>query len=42
MSLLDHNNEGVVYAFLDKVFSMFNVLIKIITNQGMKLCEESQ
>jgi hypothetical protein len=42
MSLPNHNNEGVIYAFLDKVFSMFNALIKIITNQGMKLCDEFQ
>jgi len=38
----NHNNEKVVYAFLEKVFSMFNVLIKIITNQGMKLCDKFQ
>ncbi len=37
-----HNNEGVVYAFLNKVFSMFNALIKIIIKQGMKLYEEFQ
>jgi hypothetical protein len=27
--LLDHNNEGVAYAFLDKVFNRFGVLVEI-------------
>jgi hypothetical protein len=27
--LLDHNNEGIAYAFLNKVLNRFGVLIKI-------------
>jgi len=27
--LLDCNNEGVVYAFLDRVFSRFGIVIEI-------------
>jgi hypothetical protein len=42
MWLPNHNNEWIAYAFLDKVFNMFNALIKIIINQGMKYCEEFQ
>jgi hypothetical protein len=42
--LLDHSNEGVTYASLDKVLSRFGVLTKIFTNQGTKfqeLCEKT-
>jgi hypothetical protein len=34
MSLPNHNNEIVVYAFLDTVFYRFGVLTKVLTNQG--------
>jgi hypothetical protein len=27
--LLDYNNEGVVYVFLNRVFSRFGILIEI-------------
>ncbi len=34
--LLDCNNKGGAYAFLDKVFSRFGVLVEVIINQGTK------
>jgi hypothetical protein len=34
--LLDHNIEGIAYAFLDKVFRRFGASIKVLTNQGTK------
>jgi hypothetical protein len=37
--LLDCNNEGTTYAILDQVFNRFDILIKILTNQGMKIHE---
>jgi hypothetical protein len=40
--LSDCNNEGTTYAILDKVFNRFDTLIKIFTNQGMKIREEFQ
>jgi hypothetical protein len=33
MPLPNHNNEIVVYAFLDRVFNRFGVLTKVLTNQ---------
>jgi hypothetical protein len=33
--LLDCSSEGVVYAFMDKMFSKFGVLAKVLTNQGI-------
>jgi hypothetical protein len=27
--LLDHNNEGIAYAFLDKMFNRLGVLVEI-------------
>jgi hypothetical protein len=29
---LDKSNEGVVYAFLDKVFNHFGAPVKVLTN----------
>jgi hypothetical protein len=34
--LLDRNNEGVTYAFLDKMLSRFGALIKYFIDQGME------
>ncbi len=34
--LLDCNNKGGAYAFLDKVLNRLGALIKVLTNQGMK------
>jgi len=46
--LLDYSNEGVTYAFLDKMFNKFGAPIKLFTNQGakfpgkfLKLCEKT-
>jgi hypothetical protein len=42
--MLDHNNERVAYAFLDRVFWRFGAPIEVFTNQGMKfqkLCEKT-
>ncbi len=36
MFLLDYNSEGVVYAFLDKMFSRFGALAEVFTDQGME------
>jgi hypothetical protein len=36
--LLDYNNEGVAFAFLDKVFSRFGVLLEIPIDQSTKFC----
>ncbi len=33
---LDKSNEGVAYAFLDRVFSHFGALVEVLTNQGME------
>jgi len=30
------SNEGVAYAFLDKVFNKFGALVKVLTDQGME------
>jgi hypothetical protein len=40
--LSDHSNERVTYAFLDKIFSRFGALAKVIIDQGMKFCGEFQ
>jgi hypothetical protein len=40
--LLDHNNEGTTYAFLDKVFNRFGAMLKIFIDQGMKFSGEFQ
>ncbi len=42
MPLLNCHCEGATYAFLDKVFSRFGALAKVIINQGMNLYGESQ
>jgi hypothetical protein len=46
--LPNHNSEGVTHAFLDKVLSRFNALVKVLTNYGtkfhgdfQKLCEKA-
>jgi hypothetical protein len=36
--LLDCSNEGVAYAFLDKMFNKFGAPIEVLTNQGAKFC----
>ncbi len=48
MPLLDCNNERATYAFLDKLFNEFGVLVETLINQGMEfhkkfqeLCESS-
>jgi hypothetical protein len=38
--LLDHNSEGIGYAFKNKVFSNFNILVEILSNQSAKFCVE--
>jgi len=40
--LLDRNSEGVTCAFLNKILSRFGAPIKVLTNQGTKLCGEFQ
>jgi hypothetical protein len=40
--LQDDNNEGVAYAFLDKVFSKFGIPIETLINQHMKFCGKFQ
>ncbi len=42
MPLPYQNNEGVAYAFLDKVLNKFDILVEVFTNQGMELCGEFQ
>jgi hypothetical protein len=46
--LLNHNNEGVVYVFQNKMFSPFGASTKILINQCIKfrnkfqqLCQKS-
>jgi hypothetical protein len=34
--LLDHNNEGAIYAFLDMVFSRFGALVEVLINEDME------
>jgi hypothetical protein len=36
MPLLDRNNEGVAYAFLEKMCNKFGALVKVLTDQGME------
>jgi hypothetical protein len=40
--LLDCSNEGVIYAFLDKMFKKFGAPIELLTNQGAKVCGKFQ
>ncbi len=40
--LLDCNNEGVAYAFLDKVFSRFGAPTKVLSDQDTKFHGEFQ
>jgi hypothetical protein len=40
--LLNHSNEGVTYAFLNKVLNRFGVPIEVLIYQGIKLCGEFQ
>jgi hypothetical protein len=40
--LLNHNNEGVTYTFLDKVLNRFGALAKVLTNQNTKFHGEFQ
>jgi hypothetical protein len=30
MWLFDHSNEGVMYAFLDRVFNSFGILVEVL------------
>ncbi len=32
----DKSRQGVAYAFLDRVFSLFGALIEVLTHQGME------
>jgi hypothetical protein len=48
MPLLNCNNEGIAYAFLNTMFNRFGTSIKIFLNQGTKfpgefenLCEKT-
>ncbi len=36
------SNEGVAYAFLDRVFNHFGALAKVLTNQGTEFLDEFQ
>jgi hypothetical protein len=36
--LLHYSSRGAIYAFLDRVFSRFGTLAKILINQDMKIC----
>ncbi len=36
--LPDCSNEGVTYAFLDRMFSRFGARAKILVDQGTKFC----
>jgi hypothetical protein len=38
--LLDHNSEGIAYAFLSNMFSSFNTLVEILSIQSAKFCVE--
>jgi hypothetical protein len=38
----DHNSEKATYAFLDKLFSRFGALAKVLINQGTKFHGELQ
>ncbi|KAH8965888.1 hypothetical protein BDL97_04G140100 [Sphagnum fallax] len=40
--LLDYSNEGVAYAFFDRVFNRFGVQVEIFINEGTKFHGESQ
>jgi hypothetical protein len=42
VSLLDHNNEGVLHMHFYKVFNRFGVLAKVRTNQGMEFYGDFQ
>jgi hypothetical protein len=35
-----HNSDGAIYAFLDKVFNRFFILIEMFNNPSIKLCED--
>jgi hypothetical protein len=34
-------NEGTTYASMDKMFNIFCVIVEVFTNQGTKLCGDS-
>jgi hypothetical protein len=40
--LLDCSNEGVAYAFFDKVFNRFGVQVETFINEGTEFHGESQ
>jgi hypothetical protein len=40
--LYDCNNEGAMYAFLDRVLSRFRAAAKVLIDQGTKFCGEFQ
>jgi hypothetical protein len=35
----NHNSDGATYAFLDKVFNMFSIIVEMFNNSNIKLCE---
>ncbi len=36
----DHNGDGVTYAFLDKVFNRFPIIVEMFNDPSIKLCED--
>jgi len=40
--LLNHNNEGTTYAFMDNMFNRFGILVEIFINQSMEFHEKFQ
>jgi hypothetical protein len=42
MPLPNCNNEGVIYAYMDRVFNRVSAFVKVFTNQATKICEEFQ
>ncbi len=40
--MLDHSNEIITYAFLNRVFNRFGVPTKILINPIIELCENFQ
>jgi hypothetical protein len=36
----DHNSDGAIYAFLDKVFNRFPILVEIFNNPSIKFHED--
>ncbi len=40
--MIDHSNEKITYALMDRVFIRFNVPVEIFINQGMQFHEKFQ